>query len=48
MLATRAFLSLGGLLFVNSDDVLEHDAFETLMAAYDEGGCDYVPLVAAK
>ena len=30
------------LLFVDSDDILESDAFELLMKEYDKGGCDFV------
>lgn len=36
-------LAEGGLLlFVDSDDVLEPDALEILISAFDEGGCDFV------
>lgn len=40
---TGISLARGGVfLFVDSDDTLEPDAFEVLMSAYDEGGCDFV------
>lgn len=36
-------LARGGvLLFVDSDDILEPDALESLMRWYDKGGCDFV------